>query len=136
MAGVAGICGELGVALKAFLNIWKERNSAKLSLHSEKCALSVILELKFGLYGEKPEASRGHQNSQRRQVGPSQLRRRERRAADKAVQQRAAEHAASAAFCSSPPAAATAEQASTYAEEDGAPAAEAGAQGATLAEEV
>ena len=45
----------------------------------------------------KSQVSRGHQDLQRRQVGPSQLRRRARRAADPAVQQRAAEYAVDAA---------------------------------------
>lgn len=126
------------MALKAFLDIWKAQNSAKLSLHSDKGAISVILELKLGHYGEKPIASRGHQNSQRRRVGPSPLRRRERRAADKAVQQRAAEHAALSVFPSSSPAAAAAapaEEAAAHSEEDAAPAEEAVAQGAALAGE-
>lgn len=132
-------CDQLDVALKAFLDIWKAQNSAKLSLHSDKGALSVILELKLGHYGEKPIASRGHQNSQRRRVGPSPLRRRERRAADKAVQQRAAEHAALSVFPSSSPAAAAAapaEEAAAHSEEDAAPAEEAVAQGAALAPKV
>ena len=96
MAGVAGV----NKALRTFLNSWKAQKSATLSLESDKGDLSVVLKVNFGLYSDsegRKEAGRGYQGLLGRQVGPSQLRRRERRAADQAIQQRAAEHAASAA---------------------------------------
>ena len=98
MAWVAGMDKRLQNALTTFLSTWKAERSAKLSLKSDDGDLSVNLELKIGHYSENSEADRGHQNLQRRQVGPSQFRRRQRRAADQAVQQRAAEHAAAASL--------------------------------------
>ena len=98
MAGVAGANSSLNKALMSFLSEWKANNSASLTLKSVRGELSVTLKLKLGHHGEKPEASRGYQNLQRTQVGPSQLRRRERRAADPLVQQKAAEYAAASAL--------------------------------------
>ena len=94
MAGAAGV----RKALKTFLNSWKGNKSAKLTLTSVKGDLSVVLELKLGQYceSERRVEGRGYQGLHGRQVGPSQLRRRERRAADPVIQQRAAAHAASA----------------------------------------
>ena len=91
MAGVAGV----NTSLKTFLDCWKANKSAKLTLESVNGALSVTMKMSIGQW--TPEACRGHQSLQRRQAGPSQLRRRERRSADEAVQQMAAEYAASAA---------------------------------------
>ena len=82
-----------------------------MSLKSDKGDLSVILELRIGNFSEKQEAGRGHQNLQRRQVGPSQLRRRERRASDKDVQRKAAEYAASLPAAAENAASTSAEQA-------------------------
>ena len=95
MAGAAGV----NQSLKAFMNGWKAKKSAKLTLKSVEGELSVILEVSLGRYenGRTLETSRGYQGLQARQVGPSQSRRRARRLADPEVQQRAAEHAAVAA---------------------------------------
>ena len=122
MAEVAGTDPRLNMALKTFLSNWKGARSARLSLESDNGDLTVILELKIGHFSEKHEPDKGHQNSQRRRVGPSQVRRRERRSADKAVQLRAAKHVAPAALTPSPkPAAeeaeAPAEEATTQVEE-------------------
>ena len=89
---MAGADSSLNKALKTFLSEWKAHNSASLTLKSVRGKLSVSLKLKLGHHGEKPEAGRGYQNLQRTQVGPSQLRRRERQAADPLVQQKAAEY--------------------------------------------
>ena len=96
MAGVAGV----NKAFRTFLNNWKAQKSATLSLRSDKGELSVVLKVNLGLYSVsegRKEAGRGYKGLLGRQVGPSQLHRRERRAADPVIQQRAAEHAASAA---------------------------------------
>ena len=76
MAGAAGV----RKALKAYLNSWKAKRSAKLTLSSDKGDLLVTLELKLGLYCEskrRDEAGRGYQGLHGRQVSPSQLRRRD-----------------------------------------------------------
>ena len=102
------------------MDTWKDHKSAKLSLKSENGELSV----NFGQYKQgdgKSEASRGYKGLQRRQVGPSQLRRRQRRSADQAVQKRAAEHAASVAS-STRPAAAEEASAQQVADEEAAAA--------------
>ena len=87
-------------AFRTFLNNWKAQKSATLSLRSDKGELSVVLKVNLGLYSVsegRKEAGRGYKGLLGRQVGPSQLHRRERRAADPVIQQRAAGHAASAA---------------------------------------
>ena len=96
MAGAAGAYK----TLKLFMDTWRANKSAKLTLESDKGDLKVNLHVNLGHYvtsDRKSQVSRGHQDLQRRQVGPSQLRRRARRAADPAVQQRAAEYAVDAA---------------------------------------
>ena len=112
MAGVAGV----RKALKSFLNSWKANRSAKLTLSSDKGDMSVILDLNLGHYCESErriEAGRSYQGLHGRQVGSSQLRRRERRAADPVIQQqRAAAHDVSAQTGPAlPPVAAAAEEA-------------------------
>ena len=79
---MARINSRLDNAVETFVNNWKAKKSAMFSLKSEKCEVSVILELNIGHHSEQQEATRGHQNLQRRQVGPSQLHRREKRSAD------------------------------------------------------
>ena len=128
MAGVAGV----DTSLKTFLDCWKANKSAKLTLESVNGALSVTMKMSIGQW--TPEACRGHQSLQRRQAGPSQLRRRERRSADKAVQQRAAEHAASAAVLTASALSAAVQAVSAPAEQadDGGQASAAGQAAAAL----
>ena len=124
------MAGEAGVrkALKTFLDSWKANRSAKLTLASQNGDLSVILEVNLGHYCKSEgqvEAGRGYQGLHGRQVGPSQLSRRERRAADPVIQQRAAAHAASAQTVAAlPPVAAAAEEAVAAAEAQVAASAE------------
>ena len=90
------------------MDSWKDHTSAKLTLKSENGELSMTVEVNFGQYNPndgKFGASRGYQGLQGRQVGPSQLRRRQRRSDDQGVQKRAAEHAAGAAPAARPAAA-------------------------------
>ena len=98
MAGVAGVDPRLNKTLTSFLSEWRAHNSAVLTLKSVRGELSVTLKMKLGYHGEKPEAGMDYQNLQWKQIGPSQLRQRERRAADPVVQQKAAEYVAAAAI--------------------------------------
>ena len=121
MAGVTGVEARLIKLLKTCTSEWWAKNSAILTLKCVRGEVSVNLKMKLGPFSDKPEAGRGYQNLQRTQIGPSQLRRRERRAADPVVKQKAAEYAATAlaspptAAAANPPAAAA--QAATSAEQ-------------------